>query len=136
MKEVLVIEKLHLITFILTLPFRCFFGKVFCTQITPFLKIKAMARVVAVFGYKIFDYSQIANNVYHDVVRDAYELTEEVYEKIAKEGLVLRLLRKINNNFDLADHMFRYNAKVPNPKPMADFVSAMAPSRSIWVIKS
>ena len=60
-----------------------------------------MARVVAVFGYKIFDYSQIANNVYHDVVRDAYELTEEVYEKIAKEGLVLRLLRKINNNSKL-----------------------------------
>jgi hypothetical protein len=100
MKKVLVIEKLNLITFILTLPFSYFFGKVFCTQITPFLKLKAMAKVVSIFRYKIFDYYQITDN-YYDVVRDAYDLTEEVYEKIAKEGLVLRLLRKINNNSKL-----------------------------------
>jgi len=100
MKKVLVIEKLNLMTFVMTLPFSLFYDEVFYTQITPFLKLSSMPRIVSIFRYKLFDYQQITDDIYY-VVKDAYGLTEKVYEKITKEGLILKLLRKINNNSKL-----------------------------------
>ena len=87
MKRILVIEKLNLITFITTLPFSLFYDEVICTQITPFLKLSSMDRIVSVFRYKLFDYRQQSTDDIYCVVKDAYSLTEEVYEKIAREGL-------------------------------------------------
>ena len=84
----------------MTLPFSLFYDEVLCTQITPFLKLSSMARLVSVFRYKLFDSQQITDDIYA-VVKDAYGLTEEVYEKIAREGLILKLLIKINNNSKL-----------------------------------
>ena len=101
MKRVLVVEKLNLMTFIITLPFSLLFDKVLCTQITPFLKLSSMARVVSVFRYEIYDYRQQSTDDICSVVKDAYDLTEEIYERIAREGLILKLLRKINNNSKL-----------------------------------
>ena len=101
MKRVLVVEKLNLMTFIITLPFSLLFDKVLCTQITPFLKLSSMAWVVSVFRYEIYDYRQQSTDDICSVVKDAYDLTEEIYERIAREGLILKLLRKINNNSKL-----------------------------------
>ncbi len=84
----------------MTLPFSLFYDEVICTQITPFLKLSPAARIVSAFRYKLFDYQQITDDIYA-VVKDAYGLTEEIYEKIAREGLILKLLRKINNNSKL-----------------------------------
>jgi hypothetical protein len=100
MRRILVVEKLNLMSFIMTLPFSLLFDKVICIQITPFLKLSYMAKTVSVFRYKLFDSRQITDDIYA-VVKDAYGLTEEVYEKIAKEGLILKLLREINNNSKL-----------------------------------
>ncbi len=101
MKKVLVIEKLNLMTFIMIHPFILFYDEVLCTQITPFLKLRAMAWVVSASGCKIFDYRQQSTDYLCSMVKETYDLTEKIYEKIAKEGLILKLLRKINSNSKL-----------------------------------
>ena len=82
----------------MTLPFSLFSCKILCTQVTPFLKLRTMARVLSFFGYEIYDYRQHSTDDIRGVVMDAYDLTEEVYEGIIKEGLILKLLREINEN--------------------------------------
>ena len=40
-------------------------------------------------------------------------------------------IKNINNNLNLLDQIFVYKLSVPNPKPAADFIKAIAPNSSI-----
>jgi len=96
-KRILVIEKLNIGIFLLTLPFSLFFKKTTCIQLSPLLWPKSFQKIIMYFGYYTFEHQEIKDQAYN-VVRDAYNIHEKIYKDIRKEGLLLRLLGKVDNN--------------------------------------